>query len=90
MVVTTTADIQQEKTGGKTVTVTVDGEPVDVPKRTTPNTILALAGIDAGTHYLVRITGRHQHSFAGRGEEEINVHERETFVSVSTGPTPTA
>ncbi|MFB8406077.1 hypothetical protein [Streptomyces sp. NPDC055912] len=86
----TTADIQQEKPGGKTVTVMVDGESVEVPKRTTPNAVLALAGIDAGTHYLVRITGRHQHSFAGRGQEEINVHERETFVSVCTGPTPTA
>ncbi|MFC8174957.1 hypothetical protein [Streptomyces sp. NPDC057325] len=86
----TTADIQHEKPGGKTVTVMVDGEPVEVPKRTTPNAVLALAGIDAGTHYLVRITGRHQHSFADRGQEEINVHERETFVSVSTGPTPTA
>lgn len=86
----TTADTQHQETRHKTVTVTVDGEPVEVPKRTTPNAILGLAGIDAGTHYLVRITGRHQHSFAGRGEEEISVHERETFVSVSTGPTPTA
>ncbi|MGW4162252.1 hypothetical protein [Streptomyces sp. NPDC004788] len=86
----TTADIQHEKTRDKTVVVTVDGEPVEVPKRTTPNTILALAGIDAATHYLVRITGRHQHSYAGHGEEEITVHEQETFVSVSTGPTPTA
>ncbi|GHB75606.1 hypothetical protein GCM10010377_77500 [Streptomyces viridiviolaceus] len=87
----TTADTQHQETKDKTVTVTVDGEPVTgVPKRTTPNAILGLAAIDAGTHYLVRITGRHQHSFAGRGEEEISVHERETFVSVSTGPTPTA
>jgi len=86
----TTADIKQQETGGKTVTVTVDGEPVEVPKRTTPNVVLGMAGIDATTHYLVRITGRHQHSFAGRGEEEIIVHERETFVSVSTDPTPTA
>ncbi|MBQ0975721.1 hypothetical protein ACFU46_17640 [Streptomyces griseoincarnatus] len=85
-----TADIQQQETGGKTVTVTVDGEPVEVPKHTTPNAVLGLAGIDAATHYLVRIAGRQQHSFAGHGEEEITVHERETFVSVSTGPTPTA
>ncbi|WP_393096699.1 hypothetical protein [Streptomyces sp. LN325] len=86
----TTADIQHEETGRRAVTVTVDGEPVEVAKHTTPNAVLGLAGIDAGTHYLVRITGRHQHSFAGRGEEEITVHERETFVSVSIGPTPTA
>jgi hypothetical protein len=80
-----TADIQQE-TSGKTVTVTVDGEPVEVPKHTTPDAVLGLAGIDAGTHYLVRITGRHQHSFTGRGEEGIAVHEGETLVSVSTSP----
>lgn len=86
----TTADTQHQETGAKTVTVTVDGEPVDVAKHTTPNAVLGLAGINTGTHYLVRITGRHQHSFAGRGEEEITVHEGETFVSVSTGPTPTA
>ncbi|MCX4920092.1 hypothetical protein [Streptomyces sp. NBC_00687] len=86
----TMADIQHEETGRKTVTVTVDGEPVEVPQHTTPNTLLGLAGIDAATHYLVRITGRHQHPFDGRGEEEITVHEGETFVSVSTGPTPTA
>lgn len=86
----TTTDTQHQKIRHETVTVTVDGEPVEVPKHTTPNTVLGLAGIDAATHYLVRITGRHQHSFAGRGEEEITVHERETFVSVSTGPTPTA
>ncbi|MEU6242791.1 hypothetical protein [Streptomyces sp. NPDC047024] len=66
MVVIATADTQHEKTSDKTVTV--DGELVEVPKRTTPNAVLALAGIDAGTHYLVRIAGRHQHSFAGRGE----------------------
>ncbi|MGW2726898.1 hypothetical protein [Streptomyces sp. NPDC001494] len=86
----TTADTQHQKIRHETVTVTVDGEPVGVPKHTTPNAVLGLAGIDTATHYLVRITGRQQHSFAGHGEEEITVHERETFVSVSTGPTPTA
>jgi hypothetical protein len=74
-----------------TVTVTVDNEPVaGVAKHTTPNAILALAGIAPATHYLVRIKGRHQESFSGHGEQEITVHQDETFVSVSTGPTPTA
>ncbi|MER7900981.1 hypothetical protein ABTX62_34190 [Streptomyces sp. NPDC096046] len=50
----TTADIQHEEIGGKTVTVTVDGEPVEVPKRTTPNAVLGLVGIDVAAHYLVR------------------------------------
>ncbi|MDL2077655.1 hypothetical protein ACFU5D_25565 [Streptomyces anthocyanicus] len=75
----------------KTVTVTVDNEPVTgVPRSTTPNEILRLAEIDPATHYLVKITGRHQESFEGRGEETITVHEREKFVSLSTGPTPTS
>lgn len=75
----------------KTVTITVDREPVSgVPRDTTPNEILRLAGIDPATYYLVKITGRHQESFAGRGEEPITVHEREKFVSLSTGPTPTS
>jgi hypothetical protein len=75
----------------KTVTITLDTEPLaGVPKHTTPNAILRLAGIDPATHYLVRIEGRHQEPFDGHGDEEITVHERETFVSVSTGPTPTS
>ncbi|WP_328493428.1 hypothetical protein OHS59_12190 [Streptomyces sp. NBC_00414] len=75
----------------KTVTITVDREPVSgVPRRTTPNEILRLAGIDPAGHYLVKITGRHQESFEGRGEEPITVHEHEKFVSLSTGPTPTS
>jgi hypothetical protein len=75
----------------RTVTITLDNEPLpDVPRDTTPNAILNLAGIDSTSHYLVRIEGRHQESYAGRGDTEITVHENEVFVSVSTGPTPTA
>ncbi|WP_329441426.1 hypothetical protein OG906_08540 [Streptomyces sp. NBC_01426] len=75
----------------QTVTITVDNEPVTgVPRHTTPNAILQLAEIDPATHYLVKIAGRHQESFQGRGGEPITVHEREKFVSLSTGPTPTS
>ncbi|MFG3292326.1 hypothetical protein ACGF3G_26405 [Streptomyces sp. NPDC048179] len=75
----------------KTVTITVDREPVSgVPLHTTPNAILQLAGIDPASHYLVKIDGRHQEPFEGRGEEPISVHEHEKFVSLSTGPTPTS
>ncbi|WP_275558260.1 hypothetical protein [Streptomyces sp. 5-6(2022)] len=82
----TTAD-----TPTKTVTITMDKEPLTgVPRNTTPNGILRLAGIDPASHYLVKITGRHQESFEGRGEEQITVHEHEKFVSLSTGPTPTS
>ncbi|MDX3637135.1 MULTISPECIES: hypothetical protein [Streptomyces] len=86
-----TTDAQHKDPAHKTVTVTVDGEPVEgVPRHTTPNEILRLAGIDPATHYLVRVNGRHQEPFNGQGDRQITVHERETFVSVSTGPTPTS
>jgi hypothetical protein len=82
----TTADTHR-----KTVTITVDRETVTgVPRHTTPNEILRLAEIDPAAHYLVKITGRHEESFEGRGEEAITVHEHEKFVSLSTGPTPTS
>lgn len=82
----TTAD-----THTKTVTITLDTEPLaGVPQHTTPNAILRLADIDPATHYLMRVDGRHQESFEGKGDEPITVHEHETFVSLSTGPTPTS
>jgi hypothetical protein len=75
----------------KTVTVVLDQEQLaGVAKHTTPDAVLRLAGLDPATHYLVRVKGRHQESFEGLGGEEITVHEQEVFVSVSTGPTPTA
>jgi Multiubiquitin len=79
-------DVEQ---GGPPVEITVDGRHVTLDDpTTTPNQILALAGLDPSAHYLVRIEGRHQHSFEGRGDERIHVHPGERFVSVSTGPTP--
>jgi hypothetical protein len=76
---------------GRPITFTVDDEPVSTTEeQLTPNQILGLAGIDPATSYLVRITGRHQESYQGRGDEPIRVHQNEVFVSVSTGPTPTS
>lgn len=75
----------------KTVTVDVDGEDVQLPDRdVTPNEILAAAGLDATTHYLVEIRGKQQDSYQGRGTEPIKVHNNQKFVSLSTGPTPTS
>ena len=37
---------------------------------TTPNEVLRLAGLDPATNYLVRVDGRHQVSFEGRGDEQ--------------------
>lgn len=76
---------------GRPITFTVDGEPITtIKERLTADQILTLAGIDPATNYLVRVHGREQESYQGRGGEEIHVHEHEVFVSVSTGPTPTS
>lgn len=73
----------------RTVTIVLDRKQLTgVPEHTTPDAILGLGGIDPATHYLVRVEGRHQESFQGKGAEPITVHEGETFVSVSCGPTP--
>jgi hypothetical protein len=57
------------------IEITVDGRPItlDDPE-TTPNEVLRLAGLDPATNYLVRVDGRHQVSFEGRGDEHIRVH----------------
>jgi len=87
----TVADTRHEGAAHKTVTVVVDEEPVSgVPLHTTPNEILRLAGIDPAQHYLVRVNGRHRESFKDEGDKDITVHEREKFVSVFTGSTPTS
>lgn len=73
------------------ITFTVDREPVTTTEEhLTANQILALAGVDPATNYLVQVRGREQVSYQGRGDAEIRVHEDEVFVSVSTGPTPTS
>lgn len=75
----------------KGATVVLDGEELTLPNReTTPNTILGIAGLDSSTHYLVEIKGRHQESYQGRGDEPLKVKDRDTFISLSTGPTPTS
>ena len=73
------------------ITFTVDGEPVTTTEdKLTPNQILQLARIDSSTHYLEKIDGLEHTSYEGKGDEPIRVHEREVFVSIPTGPTPTS
>jgi hypothetical protein len=83
------ADADRHDGPRRKVTFTVDGERFTTREdRLTPNDILALAGLDPATHYLVEVKGRHQTSYEGRGDEKIRVHDGDVFVSVSTGPTP--
>jgi hypothetical protein len=68
----------------------VDGEPHESDQREwTPNGIIRKFGEkDPATHYLVRIEGRHRHSYESNGGEPIEIHQGERFQIVSTGPTP--
>lgn len=69
--------------------ISVDGETLTTSEhRLTANQILALAGIDSATHYLVEIRGDEQISYKDRGESEIAIHEHARFISNSSGPTP--
>lgn len=88
---TTTGPAAETGKTGQRIEFTVDGEPVTTTEEIlTPDQILRLAGIDPATSYLVKVEGRKQESYQGRGDEPIRVHEHEVFVSVSTGPTPTS
>ena len=69
------------------VTVAVDGEQVTSPRETTAGGLLRAAGLDPSTRDLVRIEGRTQHPYPDPGQR-IELHEGETFITVSTGPTP--
>jgi hypothetical protein len=72
-----------------TIQFEVDGEPVETAEKTlTPTQILGLAGVDASTHYLVQVEGRHQTSYQDKPNEPIHIHEKQKFITVATGPTP--
>jgi hypothetical protein len=68
----------------------VDGEPHETARREwTPTEIIKKFGEkDPATHYLVRIEGHQRHSYEGKGNVPIEIHEGERFQIVSTGPTP--
>jgi hypothetical protein len=88
---TTTGPAAEPGHKRRQIEFTVDGEPVTTTEdHVTPNKILRLAGINPATSYLVKVDGRRQESYQGRGDEAIRVHEHEVFVSVSTRPTPTS
>jgi hypothetical protein len=83
------AQPQQKPEKPHVTTFEVDGEPVETSEKSlTPNQIMGLAEVDSTSHYLVELKGRNQDSYEGRGDEPINVHEKQKFITVATGPTP--
>jgi hypothetical protein len=80
---------QQPKPDSHEIDFSVDGEPLETSEHElTARQVLALAGIDATTHYLVQIEGRHQIPYQDDPDAVIHMHEGIKFISVSTGPTP--
>jgi hypothetical protein len=72
-----------------TIEFKVDSEDIKTTEQTlTPVQIMGLAGVDAGTHYLVQMEGQHQVSYQGKPDEKIHMHPHMVFITVSTGPTP--
>jgi hypothetical protein len=71
----------------KTVTITVDEDPVTSPKETTPRAVLIAAGEDPANRQLVRVKGKHQEPFPDP-DQPIKVHEGERFITTSTSGTP--
>lgn len=68
---------------------TVDETHVTTTDKTlTASAILALAGIDPLTHYLVELRGKQQISYEGKVDEPIKVHPNQEFLSVRVGPAP--
>jgi hypothetical protein len=74
----------------ETIHFFVDNEPYETDRRKwTPNEIIKEFGeLDPANHYLVRIEGQHEHSYRGKGDEQIEIYDGERFQIVSIGPTP--
>jgi hypothetical protein len=79
---------EQPKGDKDKVTVTVNGKPVTLSKKTTVGAVLSEAGYDPATHYLVEV----KHGDEGKAErdptKEITLHEGDEFRAYYTGDTP--
>ena len=75
----------------KLITISIDGEDFDVDDRAhTPRELLALAGLDPDTSYLIELRGQQQESFQDRLDETIKLHNKQRFISADTGSAPVA
>ena len=73
----------------KTFTVTVDGEEVEIPRKgASPDEILVAAGLDPQKRYLIEKKGNNTVSYKDRGQDDINVHENQVFLTACLGPVP--
>lgn len=71
----------------KTFTVTVDGEPVEVPRKdVTAREILVLAGLNPTERYLIEKHGDNTTSYKDNADGVVKVHENQVFLTGRCGP----
>ncbi len=68
---------------------TVDDEQQTTSQHVlTPRDILINVGLNPTTYYLVQIKGNEQESYKDKYDEQIQMHQDMTFISVYIGDTP--
>lgn len=73
----------------QTFTVTLDGEPVEVPRKdVTARDILVLAGLDPTQRYLIEKHGTQTTSYKENPDSPVKVHENQVFLTGRCGPVP--
>ncbi len=83
-------EIRETREHPRVIHFKVDGEEYETCKpETTPNQIISEFGKkDPATNYLVKIEGAHKISYRDKGDQEIEIHECDSFQIVSIGPMP--
>lgn len=72
---------------GNEVSVLIDRNQVESPRRTTVGALLHAAGLDPTRRELVKVQGRHQTPYPDP-VTELELHDEEQFITVFIGPTP--
>jgi hypothetical protein len=72
----------------KKIEITIDAEPYEVEdKKMTAAEVIAVAGLDPATHYLVEVKNRKQISYKDRSDAEIKLNMGDEFLTVPIGDT---
>lgn len=74
----------------RAVDFTIDGEPFATNEHAlTPRQLLEdFIHLDPTTHYLIWVHGPEQTSYETDPDAVIKIHEKQTFITASLGPTP--
>lgn len=77
-------------TAKKPIDFMIDGESFTTTTHAlTPRQLLEdYIDLDPATHYLIWVHGREQTSYEGEPDAVIELHEHQTFITASLGPTP--